>query len=266
MPLTTLHLIALSPGTTPQTILATLAAEHPTVSVILASQPRHPVIRPQKVDCSPLLTTHWDLLLLLHNTAGLPASLQHTIRAEYSLTVGIPARLLSTYRARNAALLAAAPGAPLTGALAHARRMQKPSAQNLELSAELLGFMDALTAEHGDRPVTMLNLLCFRPGGKAGYKKYGEAFVQVAGKRGGDAKLVGNVVAGGKREGEWWDEVSLVHYPSITHFCDMLAGEDYQEINGKHRLDVSGCLSVSLSLCLCACSGLVNTHTHTLLT
>jgi hypothetical protein len=30
-----------------------------------------------------------------------------------------------------------------------------------------------------------------------------------------------------------------VHYPSIRHFCDMLAAEDYQEVNRKYRLAVS---------------------------
>ncbi|KAG8627658.1 hypothetical protein KVT40_005141 [Elsinoe batatas] len=39
-----------------------------------------------------------------------------------------------------------------------------------------------------------------------------------------------------KSEQKWWDEVAIVHYPSIRHFCDMAAGEDYQEINQKYRL------------------------------
>lgn len=71
----------------------------------------------------------------------------------------------------------------------------------------------------------------------------------MAGKRGGDAKIVGNVVkppAGwsdsrgdsNQAEDEWWNEISIVHYPSIKHFCDMLAGDDYQEINEKYRLKV----------------------------
>lgn len=36
-----------------------------------------------------------------------------------------------------------------------------------------------------------------------------------------------------------WNEISIVHYPTIKHFCDMLAMEDYQAINEKHRLGVS---------------------------
>lgn len=77
-----------------------------------------------------------------------------------------------------------------------------------------------------------------------------QAFVPVAGKRGGSAKLVGNVVkpaAGNadsrgnidRSESDWWNEISIVHYPSIRHFCDMLAGDDYQAINERYRLSVS---------------------------
>lgn len=110
--------------------------------------------------------------------------------------------------------------------------------------------MDELSNTH-QGPVTMLNLLHFHhPDGKKSYYQYGQAFVPVAGKRGGSAKLVGNVVAPGlgqadsrgsrTRPGqEWWNEISIVHYPSIRHFCDMLAGEDYQGINEKYRLSVS---------------------------
>ncbi len=41
-------------------------------------------------------------------------------------------------------------------------------------------------------------------------------------------KIVGNIVDGGK---SGWDEIAIVHYASIKHFCDMLAGEDYQAMS-----------------------------------
>lgn len=77
-----------------------------------------------------------------------------------------------------------------------------------------------------------------------------QAFVPVASKRGGNAKLVGNVVKPAadnadsrgdisRPETDWWNEISIVHYPSIQHFCDMLAGDDYQAINEQYRLAVS---------------------------
>ena len=35
---------------------------------------------------------------------------------------------------------------------------------------------------------------------------------------------------------DWWNEISLVHYPSIHHFIDMLIDPDYQSANNKYRL------------------------------
>lgn len=35
-----------------------------------------------------------------------------------------------------------------------------------------------------------------------------------------------------------WQEIAIVHYASIKHFCDMLAGADYQAINDEYRLPV----------------------------
>jgi hypothetical protein len=188
-------------------------------------------------------------------TNPIPSILHSWIKNEYKVTTGIPSRLLSTYPARDADLKHSAPSAPLTGSLDKILRDQGKSntAQNLEVSPQLLEFMTNLSKTHSG-PVTMLNLLQFHhPNGKESYYQYGQAFIPVAGKRGGSAKLVGAVVnpssspestesKGDKPprpETEWWNEVSIVHYPSIKHFCDMLAGEDYQRINEKYRLSVS---------------------------
>jgi hypothetical protein len=72
----------------------------------------------------------------------------------------------------------------------------------------------------------------------------GQGFAKIGGLRGGAAKVMGNAIDSP------WNEIALAHYPSIDHFvsfcfflyrldlaqCDMLAGEDYQEINAKYRL------------------------------
>ncbi|KAI9935069.1 hypothetical protein MW887_000690 [Aspergillus wentii] len=249
MPALTLHLLTLHPHTTPKTFLNQLRQ---TVQVIVSSRPRYTVIHPTTIDADPLATEQWDLLVLRENKP-LPSDLQKQIRTEYKLTVGVPSKLLSTYEQRDAELKHTPPP-PLTGSLDKARENGKSSSQNLELSPDLLAFMDELT-QHHPGPVTMLNLLHFHPNGKQSYFNYGQAFIPVAGKRGGSAKLVGNVVkpkAGheaetesdsrgsiDRPESEWWNEISIVHYPSIRHFCDMLAGEDYQAINERHRLSVS---------------------------
>ncbi|KAF3388816.1 hypothetical protein F1880_003656 [Penicillium rolfsii] len=251
MPAATLHLLALTKSTSPQSFLHTLQ-QNPNVNVIVASRPRHIVIHPTTLDNNPLATTHWDLLILLTTTNKdsdpfLP-SLRQSISAEYKLTTGIPSKLLSTYTTRDENLKRTASSIPLTGSLDKLlREGTKETSQNLEVSPELLQFMTELCKTHTG-PVTMLNLLHFHhPEGKQSYYRYGQAFIPVAGKRGGDAKLVGNVVAPaegpedsrGARDRppqEWWNKISIVHYPSIRHFCDMLAGEDYQAINEKYRL------------------------------
>jgi hypothetical protein len=88
----------------------------------------------------------------------------------------------------------------------------------------------------------MLNLLSFKPtpGAHESYKAYGKAFAESIGsRRGGNAKIVGRVVRDQNSPGEdkyGWDEIALAHYPSIEHFVDMLASEDYQKVNHESRL------------------------------
>ncbi|KAL1953599.1 hypothetical protein VTO42DRAFT_2546 [Malbranchea cinnamomea] len=252
MPLLTLHLLSIEPGTNPKQFADQLRSSRDvSFDVVVASRPRGPIVRPDFLDKQRLLNTPWNLLLLLQprSSSSFNGPLQplfpNVIRDEYFIYVGIPSKLLATFPARDAQLKREAATAPLTGALEEAQR--KPSSQNLELSPDLLSFMNELFPKH-NKPVTMLNLLHFHPGGKPQYYKYGQAFIPVAGKRGGNAKIVGNVVsppasapsdargAANRPETDWWNEISIVHYPSIRHFCDMLAGEDYQEINSKYRL------------------------------
>lgn len=171
MPLLTLHLLSLQPGTDVKAFVQSVQSS-PDVEVVVASRPRHFVIRPEKIDVNPLTIRKWDLMLLLRSPEnGIPPKLRSLISAEYSVNVGIPSKLLKTYPQRDAKLKQEASSAPLTGALEKARN--KPSSQSLELSPDLLAFMDQLMKEH-DKPVTMLNLLHFQPNGKPEYYKYGQ--------------------------------------------------------------------------------------------
>jgi hypothetical protein len=52
------------------------------------------------------------------------------------------------------------------------------------------------------------------------------------GKSGAGAGAGDGAVDGGKG----WDEFALASYPSILHFADMLASEDYQAVNLKYRV------------------------------
>jgi hypothetical protein len=198
---------------------------------------------------------HWEILLVLLSTDPLPPAIQPLVAHKWTVQAGVPSRLLHDFAAKNKRLLKPDPSSipPLTGALDRARIAD--SAQELELSTELLKWVEDFGKAEGAGAVSMLNLLAFKPGMKSEYLKYGADFAKSVGsRRGGEAKIVGSVIhpdsgkqgdgslgAGGEvgdgDGGEGWDEVALAHYPSIWHFADMLASEDYQEVNKRHRVD-----------------------------
>jgi uncharacterized protein (DUF1330 family) len=93
-----------------------------------------------------------------------------------------------------------------------------------------------------EKPIVMLNLLRFRerasyraggPGGSGrdAYSRYGKAAIRLVWEVGGQVLWSGKVRAGViVPEGEAWDEVVLVHYPSRRAFLRMVKSEAYQSI------------------------------------
>ncbi|GME28033.1 hypothetical protein GTA08_BOTSDO13957 [Neofusicoccum parvum] len=252
MPLCTLHLLTLS--TPLPDFLASLSTTSP--QPLTTARVIRWIITPTHLSTAPLLAHAWDILLILPTASpALPAALIPHVSHRWTVTFGVPSRLLTAYAATNARLLhpPRAPP-PLTGALDRALAHPARSAQRLELSGELADWMRG----HGDGAtgggaVSMLNLLAFREGGKDDYVRYGRAFAEGAGgARGAVAKVVGTVVADGGGEGDGekggkvWDEVALAHYPSIWHFADVVASEEYQAVNRKYRL---GSLKDTFILC-----------------
>ncbi|TKA72902.1 hypothetical protein B0A55_05354 [Friedmanniomyces simplex] len=242
MPLTTIHLVALSPNSTPNQYLRALKSFG--LKPLVASRAVRWIIKPEQLSTSRLLDTHWDLLIILPASSPLPeAYLQKDwVREHWSITAGVPSTLLQDFSSKNERLLHPQQDdvPPLTGSMEKGPR-KASSTQGLELNDELLSWsQDFKLGQEG--AVSMLNLLAFRPGKEmhASYLRYGKAFAESIGKRrGGMAKIVGKVVPGQGTEGEdtaGWDEVALAHYPSIRHFVDMLASEDYQEVNHRDRL------------------------------
>ncbi|KAE8443017.1 hypothetical protein EG329_002481 [Mollisiaceae sp. DMI_Dod_QoI] len=240
MPICTIHLLSLTPTTSLPTFLQTLSslALRPlTIARIIRW-----IILPTHLSTTSLLSQniHWDILLILPSPhPSLPPSLQPLISHHFSLPAGIPSRLLHDFPAKNARLLHPAKNdiPPLTGSLS--TPLLAPSSQGLELTDELLAWIAEFSKiEEGKGPVSMLNLLAFREGMKEAYLEYGREFAGGIGRRrGGVAKIVGSVVKGEKEgEGEGWDEMALAHYPSLWHFADMLASEDYQDVNKKYRV------------------------------
>lgn len=245
MPLCTLHLLALH-TTTPNplsTFLSTLQSS--TLNPLVISRVIRWIILPTKLSTEHLLArnTAWDILLILPSTTALPNEITALVAAHWSITAGVPSRLVTNFAAKNKTLLHPDPASiPPLDATTDAQTTQ--SAQALELSTELNRWINSFVgsgAKEADGAVSMFNLLSFAPGKKAEYLKYGKAFAESIGSRhGGDAKIVGNVVStnGEQKEKDdgGWDEIALAHYPSISHFRDMLKSRDYQEVNHRHRV------------------------------
>ncbi|KAF7894286.1 hypothetical protein EAF00_007800 [Botryotinia globosa] len=246
MPACTLHLLSLS-VTIPHFLsaLSTTSLTPLTIGRVVRW-----IVLPTSISIDPLIARniHWDILIILPNTDILPVSLQKLILHQWQVTAGIPSRLLHDFASKNRRLLDPRPEdtPPLTGSLNNYHA--KASAQSLELSPPLLEWIKTYTNQEGRGAVSMLNLLAFKPGLKEEYLKYGAEFAKSIGsKRGGIAKIVGTVIhEGDSTERGEWDEVAVAHYPSIEHFADMLASEDYQEVNHRHRV---GSLKDTFILC-----------------
>lgn len=81
-------------------------------------------------------------------------------------------------------------------------------------------------------PVVMLNLLRFKPGGKASYDRYAAAVGRIYLPRyGGEVLYYGEggtaLVA---EDGQSWDAVLIVRYPSREAFSRMVADPEYQQV------------------------------------
>ncbi|KAK5114456.1 hypothetical protein LTR62_002391 [Meristemomyces frigidus] len=241
MPLATAHLLALSSNTTINQYLRALSSH--SVQPLVASRAVRWIIKPETLSTSKLLNTKWDLLLILPSTSPLPEIYLGAdwISAHWSITAGVPSALLTNFATKNKQFLhpQKTDVPALTGSLTKPRKAS--SSQGLEFSDELQEWSKSFTLGQ-EGAVSMFNLLAFHPGKEAreSYLRYGKAFAETIGsKRGGTAKVVGRVVAKQGIPGEdsaGWDEIALAQYPTINHFLDMLASEDYQEVNHRDRL------------------------------
>jgi hypothetical protein len=254
MPLCTIHLLALNPTTPLSAFLTTLKSSD--ISPLVVSRVIRWIILPSHQSTETLLglNIHWDLFLVVPNTSPLPSNIKNLVQHHWSITAGVPSRLIQDFAGKNAKLLHPEPGSvPKLDESSEGVRKTTTSSQNLELSAGLESWIQDFTKQkspESEGAVSMFNLLAFKPGMKSEYLKYGAAFAESIGSRhGGNAKIVGNVVAPEGTEGkpalknnvldannDGWDEVALAHYPSIRHFRDMLTSEDYQAVNQRHRV------------------------------
>jgi uncharacterized protein (DUF1330 family) len=101
-----------------------------------------------------------------------------------------------------------------------------------------------LEAMARDEPVVMVNLMRFRErsldgdgSGWDAYLRYSALTVPMIKARGGTLLWTGNArgVALGAENGNQWDYVALVYYPSVAAFIDMMTSAEYENRSDPHR-------------------------------
>jgi uncharacterized protein (DUF1330 family) len=97
-------------------------------------------------------------------------------------------------------------------------------------------------------PVVMVNLMRFHErsldgdgSGWDAYLRYSALTVPMIKARGGTLLWTGDAkaVALGRQDGNQWDYLALVYYPSVAAFIDMMTSQDYEQRCDPHR--TNGC-------------------------
>lgn len=93
-------------------------------------------------------------------------------------------------------------------------------------------------------PAVMLNLMRFHErsldgdgSGWDAYLRYSALTVPMIKARGGTLLWTGTAkaLALGRPDGNKWDYVALVYYPSVVSFIDMMTSADYEDLSDPHR-------------------------------
>ncbi|WP_101257846.1 DUF1330 domain-containing protein [Streptomyces barkulensis] len=89
-----------------------------------------------------------------------------------------------------------------------------------------------MLAEDPGGPVVMLNLLRFAPDGRTSYEQYARHLADRFLERyGAEVLYAGDgATALVAEDGQEWDAVLLVRYPSREAFCRMVADPEYQQV------------------------------------
>ena len=111
------------------------------------------------------------------------------------------------------------------------------------MAVDLLN-IEGLEALDQQRPVVMVNLMRFRErsldgdgSGWDAYLRYSAITVPMIKARGGTLLWTGDAkaVALGPQQGNQWDYLALVYYPSLAAFIDMMTSADYETLSDPHR-------------------------------
>jgi len=111
------------------------------------------------------------------------------------------------------------------------------------MAVDLLNIRGLEGMEH-QGPVVMVNLMRFRErsldgdgSGWDAYLRYSALTVPMIKARGGTLLWTGDAtaVALGRPDGNQWDYLALVYYPSVAAFIDMMRSADYENSCDPHR-------------------------------
>jgi uncharacterized protein (DUF1330 family) len=111
------------------------------------------------------------------------------------------------------------------------------------MSVDLLN-IKGLKALERQGPVVMVNLMRFRErsldgdgSGWDAYLRYSALTVPMIKARGGTLLWTGDAkaVALGEPDGQQWDYLALVYYPTVAAFLDMMTSADYENRCDLHR-------------------------------
>jgi uncharacterized protein (DUF1330 family) len=111
------------------------------------------------------------------------------------------------------------------------------------MAVDLLN-IEGLEALDQQRPIVMVNLMRFHErsldgdgSGWDAYLRYSAITVPMIKARGGTLLWTGDAkaVALGPQQGNQWDYLALVYYPSLAAFIDMMTSADYEKVSDPHR-------------------------------
>ncbi|KAF2462042.1 hypothetical protein BDY21DRAFT_418031 [Lineolata rhizophorae] len=185
-----------------------------------------------------LVSRPWDIFLLVESSSeGLPAEVKSAIASQWKTSANISSSMTESLMKDNHSLLNPSPDhiPPLTGSL------QKPRVIDPDLEVNFTPEIEEWTksfsaTDEGKRPVSMLNLLAYNEGKRDTFLGYIEVFNEAVGaKRGAMGKLFGSVPEDQRESSGGWEDIALVHYPSIWHFADLIASEEYRECDRKYK-------------------------------
>jgi uncharacterized protein (DUF1330 family) len=115
--------------------------------------------------------------------------------------------------------------------------------QEQAMGVDLLNIEGLKELEH-QGPIVMVNLMRFHErsldgdgSGWDAYLRYSALTVPMIKARGGTLLWTGDAktVALGKQDGNQWDYLALVYYPSVADFLDMMTSADYETKCDPHR-------------------------------